>query len=617
MTASVSDELKGKARFKRYYYDSSKAGSLSNNIIQDIYEDHEGRLWIGSGAGLNLFERSRGTFKSFINNPNDPYSISNNLIQSCILEDKFGHLWIGTWDGLNKLIISKDPSHKKYHFKFYRFGRIPGNEFSLSDNRVISIHSDTEGNLWIGTYGGGLNELTADQLNLPPDSPVRFNRFSVKDGLPSSIIYGILEDKLGNLWLSTDNGLSKFNPLKLTFRNYYESDGLQGNQFFWGAYCSGLNGELFFGGTNGLNAFNPSQLKENTHVPPIVFTDFRIFNEPVTVDGKNSPLKESISSVKEITLSYSQNVFSIEYAALDFTSPSKNNYSYKMEGFDQNWVAAGNRRFVTYTNLDPGEYTFMVKGSNNDGIWNNRGASLKFIILPPFWRTWWFIILTSVFAGGIVLLIIYVRVKHLLDIERFRTKLAADLHDNIGSGLTEISILSEVISQKLNAVDANVKNSLQKISENSRNLIDSMSDIVWLVNPNRDSLYDLILRLRDTYSELSSYASISFRSENLKSLEKVSLSMEHRQHLYLIFKEGINNCITHSGCTEISLDAFVKGRRLEMILKDNGNGFNVDAGYAGNGLGNMKRRARLMGGEINLYSKTGEGTTLYFTGNIL
>jgi signal transduction histidine kinase len=288
-----------------------------------------------------------------------------------------------------------------------------------------------------------------------------------------------------------------------------------------------------------------------------------------------------------------------------------------MEGFDKDWIQSGNRRFVTYTNLDPGNYTFKVRGSNNDGIWNDKGASIQITILPPFWRTWWFVILAVLSIGGIIASIIIYRVKHLLDIERFRIKLAADLHDNIGSSLTEISILSEVISAKLDSVGEDVKKSLRMISDSSRNLIDNMSDIVWLVNPKRDSLYDLILRLRDTYTELSSYASISFRSENLKALEKVTLSMEHRQHLYLIFKEGINNCITHSGCTEMTLDASVKGKRLEMILKDNGKGFNTGSKSGGNGLENIQRRAKAIGGNISIYSKEGEGTTLQFSGNLL
>ncbi len=606
-------------KFKHFYHSSFDSSTISDNVIQSIYQDSHGRLWIGTGLGLDLYDKNKNRFVKFVNNPGNSNSISNNLIQSCIHEDRSGNLWVGTWDGLNKILIGKNSSIEniKLNIKFVHYVNKPGDKFSLSDNRVISMYEDVHGNLWFGTYGGGINELPFDEVNKSNPSAVRFMRYSIKDGLTSNIIYGILGDDEGNIWMSTDNGLSKFNPNTKVFRNYFESDGLQGNQFFWGASFRGLNGELFFGGTNGVNAFYPSRLKDNKHIPPIVITSFQIFNKPVKIGAKDSLLKEDLSDTKKIVLSYSQNVFSFEFAALDFTSPVKNQYAYMMKGFDKNWIYSGNRRFVTYTNLDPGTYEFKVKGSNNDGIWNTKGVTLTIIIEPPFWRTWWFISLAVLFGGGFIILFIIYRVKHLLDIERFRTKLAADLHDNIGSSLTEISILSEVISKRLESATEDVKKSLKMISNNSRNLIDNMSDIVWLVNPKRDSLYDLILRLRDTYTELSSYASISFRSENIKSLEKVSLSMEHRQHLYLIFKEGINNCITHSNCTEISLDAFIKGKKLEMILKDNGKGFDINEDFSGNGLENMKRRAKTIGGSVNILSTKGEGTTLMFVGNIL
>lgn len=609
---SQSDNL---IKFVHYRHHPSESNSISSDIIQAIYQDSKGRIWVGTGVGLDLLDKKNGTFRNFMNDPNNPNSISNNLIQSCLKEDKQGRLWIGTWDGLNVLQI-KNSSISDTNFKFISFKHNINDTASLSDNRVISIYEDKTGTLWFGTYGGGLNKLIVSD-EVPGRIDAHFVHYSVKDGLASNIIYGILGDDQGYLWLSTDNGLSKFDPIKNTFRNYYASDGLQGNQFFWGASCKGTNGELFFGGTNGINAFFPSTLRDNTHVPPIVITNFQIFNQPAKAGDKNSPLEKSITETKSLEIPYNQNVFSFEYAALDFTAPNKNQYKYMMEGFDKSWIDAGNRRFVTYTNLDPGTYTFRVIGSNNDGIWNTSGASVQIRILPPFWRTWWFIIAAILVFGGIIASFITYRVKHLLDIERFRTKLAADLHDNIGSSLTEISILSEVISKKLDSADSQIKKSLKMISNNSRDLIDNMSDIVWLVNPKRDSLYDLILRLRDTYTELSSYTSISFRSENLKSLEKVSLSMEHRQHLYLIFKEGINNCITHSGCTEISLDAYVRGKRLEMILKDNGTGFKMNGNESGNGLENIQRRARTIGGVLNIDSKIGEGTTLQFIGNIL
>ena len=205
----------------------------------------------------------------------------------------------------------------------------------------------------------------------------------------------------------------------------------------------------------------------------------------------------------------------------------------------------------------------------------------------------------------------------MLSVERLRTKLAADLHDNIGSSLTEISILSEVINTKLNNKDEDVTKNLNKISIKSRYLIDKMSDIVWLVNPQRDSLYDLILRLQDTYSELLADTSISFRSENLKSLEKVSLSMEHRQHLFLIFKEAINNSITHSNCSEILLNAKVEGKKLEMVLSDNGTGYlKKDDEILGNGLKNMQNRAKIIGGKLIINSEVGKGTVVRYIGNI-
>ena len=320
---------------------------------------------------------------------------------------------------------------------------------------------------------------------------------------------------------------------------------------------------------------------------------------------------------KEIELSYSQNVFSFEFSALDYSAPNKNRYAYIMEGFDKNWIYSGNRRFITYTNLDPGKYVFKVIGSNNDGVWNKTGTELAIIISPPFWRTWWFILSVVIIVGGMIYLIIYYKVKNLIGIERLRAKLAADLHDNIGSSLTEISILSEVVSHKINSADDNTKKSLKMISDNSRNLIDSMSDIVWLVNPKRDSLYDLILRLRDTYSELSSYTNISFRSENIKELEKISLSMEHRQHLYLIFKEAINNSINHSKCSQIVLDASVKGKRLEMTLKDDGTGFDSTFMSLGNGVNNMKERAKTIGGVLFILSEPGKGTVVQFNGDVI
>ena len=604
------------AGFKHFKNNSSDARSISSNIIQAVYEDVSGRLWIGTQSGLDLYNKKSNSFVHFNYSATDPNGISDNRIQSnCIYEDKKGNLWIGTWNGLNKVILPQDNNFEtnrsiKFQQYFYEFN----NPNSLSNSRILSIYEDKNNVLWVGTYGGGLNKIIFGKNG--KSQKLNFKRYTEKDGLANDIIYGILGDDENNLWMSTNNGLSKFNPSTETFQNYYQGEGLQSNQFYWGACFKGMNGELFFGGINGFNSFFPSELKFNTHIPPVYITDFQIFNKSVTVSEKNSPLKSSIEFTKNIVLSYDKNVLTFEFVALDYFNSHENKYSYKMENFDKDWVFAGRRNIATYTNLDPGEYVFKVIGSNNDDIWNKSGISIKLIVKPPFWRTWWFILIAFIVVGGTIFSFIQMHIRDLLAVERVRVKLAADLHDNIGSSLTEISILSEIISKKLDNADKEISKNLKMISNTSRELIDKMSDIVWLVNPKRDSLYDLILRLEDKYSEILSCTNISFRSQNLHSLEKVSLSMEHRQNLYLIFKEGINNCVTHSGCTEILLNANLKGKILEMTLTDNGIGFSKISKHSGNGLDNMKSRAEKIGGKLTVTSSSSEGTCIKFIGLI-
>lgn len=364
-------------RFDHYRHDPKDPHSLSHNFVWTIYEDHAGALWIGTNGGLNRFDHKQQRFEHYRHDPNDSLSLSQNSIW-CITEDQGGALWVGTMSrGLNRL--------NRERTQFTRFQNELRNPKSLSDNRVLSVYVDRRGTLWAGTGTAGLNKFDRDTE--------MFTHYREKDGLPNDVVYGILEDQRGNLWLITNKGLAKFNPATGQFRNYDVSDGLQSNEFNIGAYHKSKNGEMFFGGINGFNAFYPEDIKDNPHAPPVLITDFQLFNKSVPI-GKSADgrvlLQKSITTTDAIKLSYKDNVFSFGFVALNFANPEKNQYQYKMEGFDADWTAAGTRRFATYTNLDPGEYTFRVKGSNNDGIWNERGAALKIIITPPYWQTWWF-----------------------------------------------------------------------------------------------------------------------------------------------------------------------------------------------------------------------------------
>lgn len=575
--------------FKRFLNDPLDTTSIGANQVQSVFVDNEKKYWIGTfGGGLNLIKYSSTggvNFVKYKKNLEDPFSISDDRVY-VIYEDNVGTMWVGTFGGgLNKFDRKNE--------RFISYKNISGDETSLSDNRVMSIYEDSKGNLWIGTYGGGM--LKFDRRK------EIFTRYNEKNLLTSSVVYGIFEDNKGNLWISTDNGLFKFNTKTEQFTQYDLHDGLQSLEFSGGAFFKSKNGEMFFGGINGLNYFYPDSVRDNYFVPPVVVSSVRIFNEEVKGE------KDSVN------VSYDQNFLSIEFASLDYTNPLDNQYAYMLEGFENDWhYVDSRRRIANYTNLSPGEYTLRVRGSNNDGVWNNVGTSIHIIIAPPFWMTWWFITLTALIISLIIYYLGTMRYRNLFAIEKLKSKLSADLHDNVGAGLTEISILSELTAQEIRSASQSSSQRLQVISDKARMLVDNMSDIVWMVNPHRDSLYHLILRLKDSYSDFLSSMDISFGTVNIEKFADVKLPMEYKQNLYLIFKEAVNNSIKHSKCKKILLEANINKDALELTLKDDGIGMNIEKIKYGNGLQNMKSRAKAVGGTLEIIS-SGDGTTIMFT----
>ncbi len=420
--------LPGKATFRHYLRKTGQPGELADNDILSIFQDREGTLWLGtSGGGLNKFVPETDSFVHYLPDPKRPGAISLNYIRH-INQDHAGTLWVATeGGGLNR--YNRDTGT----FTHFRHNR--DNPDSLNHDHVFVIYESPRlpGVLWLGTYGGGLNKFDTRSG--------KFTHYKARDGLPDDVVYGILEanpprgnpgaHNMGDLWLSTNKGLCQFNPHTGLCKNYRAGDGLQSDEFNGGAYFKNKRGELFFGGINGFNVFFPTRIKRNRHIPPIVLTDFKLLNRsvPLAVNVQLEPgepnrnrirtLQRPISELKELVLYYNENFFTFEFAALDYTDPRNNRYTYRLEGMEQDWIncGAGNRR-ANYTNIDPGEYTFRVKGGNNDAVWNREGIAVNIVILPPFRQTWWFMLSIAVLVTGITGFLLHLRFNRIREESR-------------------------------------------------------------------------------------------------------------------------------------------------------------------------------------------------------
>jgi ligand-binding sensor domain-containing protein/anti-sigma regulatory factor (Ser/Thr protein kinase) len=412
-----------------YPVDEGGPYSLSNRRVLALLVGQDCTLWIGTrGGGLNRLDPRTGKFTVYLNAENDKSGFPATTVLS-LAQDNRGRIWAGTQEGGLALY---DPSTDSFRV----FKHIAGEETSLSDNNIWAIEFDNKGRLWAGTQGG-LN--VAEE----PGENMKFRYFTIRDGLRSNIILGIKEDTEGNLWISSFSGIAKldiavFESLGNTLNNdesytlfhplftLFDPDhGLQGLEFNQGSSHKGYSGTLYFGGNNGLNYFMDKEVKASDYMPPIVITGFKIFNKEVlirpveteasgsfkvSIEGNNYTLPEKVTYINELKVTYRESVFSFEFASLDLLSPHKNQYAYKMTGFDGDWNYMGTQNTATYTNLDPGEYTLILKGSNSDGVWNPLERSLKITIIPPFWRTTWFIALSVI----IIILTIFFIVRTLL-----------------------------------------------------------------------------------------------------------------------------------------------------------------------------------------------------------
>ena len=687
------DEIKNNRKSSTHFqHDPKNKNSLCDNFVRSVFVDKSGLVWIGSNNdGLNSYDPKTGKFEFFTYDMNDSASISNKGIVS-ICQDNLGYLWFGTWWGLNR--------YNKATNKFTRFIYNPLNPIGLRSNLIWALYSDSNGMIWIGTDGGGISELNPKTLkftNFSSDTTNKnhisndrvftifessdglmwfgtmdglncYNRetgetivYNKKDGLPDNLINGIQEDKKNYLWIATGNGLSKFNRKKLKFINYNKRNGIKNLEFIQNIGLNSKDGLLYFG-SDGLMYFNPDSIEDEYLTSPVVFTDLKIYNKSVPI-SENGIIKEAISSLKKISVPPGNDVITLDFALLDYGDVRRNSFRYKLKGFDIGWNNVGNRNSATYTNLPPGSYKFIVRASNNNGVKNEKEATLKIIINPEYYQTWWFRVIIGIGIIFITLFIIHGRTRKIARQNKMLENKVAERTKDLDQSIKELS--QEITTRKkaeqkvqasleekevlLKEIHHRVKNNLQVISSllylqsksikdektlnlfnDSQNRVKSMALIHEKLYQSRDfagiNFYDyvkgLIEHLNKTFKNNSREVKTNINIDNIK------LSLDTAISCGLIVNELITNAhkyafpqswIEQKTNKEFRIDINVyneKNDQYILIVSDNGVGMpeNFDIQNTNSlGLKLVNSMINQLGGRIEISNNSGAQFKILFT----
>jgi ligand-binding sensor domain-containing protein/signal transduction histidine kinase len=515
------------------------------------------------------------------------YTISDNLIRK-IIKTKNGRLWLA--NAKNGLILL----HKNTEGNT-TFINNPAQKNSISNNNVYDIKEDDNGNLWVSTYGGGLNYFDTKKRE--------FTHY----GSVNNLLEGLETDKNGNIWSISNGSLQKFDPRTKTF-TYIELPDVEKTGGAKGYIYKDQKGKMYVAGSGYFIMFYPEQVVVQQKQPEVFLTDFSIFN------NSNSQLLTG----KQISLGHRENFFTFHFAAPVYSAWAPVQYSYMLQGVDKDWINAGSNTQAPYTNLNDGEYTFKVRATTTPGTWSDKITSIKIRIVPPFWKRWWFFVLISLLIAAIIYVLYQYRINELLKRQAIRNKIAQDLHDNVGSTLSSISIYSQVAKiYKQKDRQDDLQHTLEKISSASGEMISEMNDIVWVINPRNDNMDTIIQRMESYAKPLLNVQGIHYKFEYDPDLIKMHLQMESRKNFYLIFKEAVNNAVKYSECKNLYVKVERRQNLVILSVKDDGRGFDLKeaesraaGSLSGNGLRNMGVRAKEMKGRLDISSKPGGGTTI-------
>lgn len=632
------DPVKG--IFKQLVFQPYKKGISNPNRIVSLLCDEEGDIWIGTQAnGLLIMDSKIKKIKKWLHPDAAGFQKIPDHTIWCMLPFQKNKILAGTQNaGLcvidkQKGFITNFEKESQgltniramvkmtdsllcvgYERKGIQFFNIRTGEFQNTSSEALHKIWEEETILkcvfskgsfiLIGTQGKGLIIYDRSSEKIFPVTEAQ--------GLPNNTIYGILEDKQGYLWLSTNKGLCRFrlpqNPSSINqshFNVFTSQDGLQSNEFNTGAWYAGSDGMLFFGGVKGLNFFNPSNFIKTSQEIPVAITQVNIKNNPFNSDTV-------ISYKKRLQLKYHENSVSFNYAGLDFLSRTGLQYLYRLTGYDDDWINAGNRTYAAYTNLSPGSYQFEVKTFNQTTNGYGPITHLAIQITPPYWQTWWFII-SGVFLFIAALYTFYrYRVNQLLQMQNVRSRIATDLHDDIGSTLTNINILSELSKKNIDHKrEANIF--LNRIAEEVNISSQALDDIVWSINKENDTVEQTVARMRRYAAEILEAANIHYSLHSDKEIANRKLNMEIRRDLFLLFKEAINNIYKHAKATHVEISVWLEKKNLQLQIRDDGTGFDTTAPTHRNGIKGMHARVKKWKGHANIKSEPGKGTLLHIS----